>query len=206
MSESGKRICGATTKSSKGRCQMPAGWRTSHPGYGTCRLHCGATPNAITHAARLEVEDVVGQFMGTAVDVSPEEGLIACVRLAAGQLAYATQKVAALSEAEQIEHNRAGETRLHVWARVQQESIDRLARVSRMAVESGVSEKYVRAAEHAGEVMAGALSEIFDRLDLTDDQRARAPSIVHEALAALEREPGVAFTEALADPPAAEAA
>jgi len=36
-------ICGAKTRSG-GRCQLPAGWGTDHPGVGRCKLHGGATP------------------------------------------------------------------------------------------------------------------------------------------------------------------
>ena len=42
------RVCGGKTRqeTSAPLCQRPAGWGTSHPGMGRCKLHGGASPAA----------------------------------------------------------------------------------------------------------------------------------------------------------------
>lgn len=53
-------VCGAKTRTAEkeGRpCQKPAGWGTSHPGYGACRLHGGSTPVHVAKAALEQVRD-----------------------------------------------------------------------------------------------------------------------------------------------------
>lgn len=43
--------CGARTRNG-GTCARPAGWGTTHPGAGSCKLHGGSTPNGRTAGAR----------------------------------------------------------------------------------------------------------------------------------------------------------
>lgn len=48
--ESGKkRKCGARGNKTGKPCQQPAGWGTSHPGEGRCKLHGGRSPRGIDH-------------------------------------------------------------------------------------------------------------------------------------------------------------
>lgn len=42
--------CGARKRGSSGYCGQAAGWGTSHPGIGHCKLHGGSTPNQKTKA------------------------------------------------------------------------------------------------------------------------------------------------------------
>lgn len=47
-------LCGATRRQGdKSPCKRPAGWGTSHVGFGTCKLHGGSTPDSTKHAAKL---------------------------------------------------------------------------------------------------------------------------------------------------------
>jgi len=45
------RICGSQTRQSESRpvCHRPAGWGTSHPGVGRCKLHGGCSPSGPDH-------------------------------------------------------------------------------------------------------------------------------------------------------------
>lgn len=52
----GRALCGAKRRQKDGTCGKPAGWGTSHVGYGTCRLHGGNTPNQVAGATRRQVE------------------------------------------------------------------------------------------------------------------------------------------------------
>ena len=52
----GRRLCGAAKRQGGGHCRKPAGWGTSHPGRGRCRLHGGATRSQSKRAADEEIE------------------------------------------------------------------------------------------------------------------------------------------------------
>ena len=49
------RLCGARTRAG-GACRRPAGWGTTHPGYGTCKLHLGSTPTLSSSAGATALE------------------------------------------------------------------------------------------------------------------------------------------------------
>jgi hypothetical protein len=46
-------VCGGWRRAANA-CDAPAGWGTSHPGYGRCRLHFGNTPRGCVQAACAE--------------------------------------------------------------------------------------------------------------------------------------------------------
>ena len=54
MTERGMvKLCGATRRQGdKSPCRRPAGWGTSHVGFGTCKLHGGSTPDSTKHAEK----------------------------------------------------------------------------------------------------------------------------------------------------------
>lgn len=170
--------------------------------------HSGSTPNGILAAARDEAT-----VMGVAIDVEPHEALLTCVRIAAGEVAYCSQKVqelapdeaigrlielkseptVALTDAGIAETGEMGISEikdkgpeLHVWIRIRQGALDRLARFSKMAIDAGVEERRVALAERWGEDLAGVLRTILDGLQLNAKQRERAPGVVRDALEPLE--------------------
>lgn len=190
-------------------CTRPAGWGTSHPGYGCCKLHGGSTWNhtkkALFDQAEEELMEVRKAVMGEAFDVDPLDALLWCVRITAGEVSYATWKVQELGEdqailfpTEEIERQGGGANvadyerktsnrgELNIWIQVRQNSVDRLARFSKMALDAGVAERAVRLAEHAGEGLAGAIRTILTGLQLTYEQELRAPDLVRSALEELE--------------------
>jgi hypothetical protein len=67
-------FCGAMTHQGKKPCRRPAGWGTSHAGYGQCKLHGGSTRNGCLHALKLEMYDHVAKIMrARGVHLSPEQ-------------------------------------------------------------------------------------------------------------------------------------
>src|SRR3954454_8109172 len=85
--QDGNARCGARTRRGT-RCEQPAGFGTSHVGYGSCRFHGGHLPGPIKAAAR---EALIGESlrMGLSLDMRPEDLMLTAVRSAAGALQYA---------------------------------------------------------------------------------------------------------------------
>lgn len=164
-------------------------------------MRAAADEEAALEAARLE--QVV---MGVAIDIHPMDALLMTVRIAAGEVAYATRKIAELTHEEEVVRPEVETTReggadfdgathelqkqaeeLNLWVRVRQQGMDRLAKFSKMALDAGAEERRVRVAEQAGEGLALAIRAILEGLQLTPDQERRAPELVREALELLER-------------------
>lgn len=151
--------------------------------------------------------DEVRRVMGPAVEIDPMDALLVCVKIAAGEVAYATHKIEELTEEDAIgqeeivsKHEATGgdkeeswiETNrnpisLHIWIRTRRESMDRLAKYAKMAVDAGIAERQVKLAESAGDELAVAIREILDGLNLTLEQEKKAPDIVRGALVKLEQ-------------------
>lgn len=198
--DAGFSKCGAKKKNGSGNCTKPAGWGTGHPGHGRCKLHGGSSPSGSLAAAKSVV-----QSFGIQLDVDPHEALLTCLRISAGQLAYATDRVNELQpdmiigrklvtteeagySGEKGEHE-SSKTEdqgpdLHIWIRVQQECLDRTAKLAKLALDAGVEERRVRIAEETGQLFAGAIRGILADLGVADDPRA--PAIVRTHLTALE--------------------
>lgn len=184
-------------------CSRPAGWGTSHLGFGTCKLHGGSTRSSTVSAMKKEMADKT-PVMGLPLDIDPSEALLSCVRITAGEVMYATDRVAELQAEDALiadvvvtqgysaEKGRHDETRtsnaatLHLWIKARQDAVDRLARYSKMAIDVGVEERLVRAAEHIGGLMGRVLQAVLDDLSLTAEQKALAPGVVHRHLTVLE--------------------
>jgi hypothetical protein len=65
------RFCGARKRQGEGTCTRPAGWGTSHPGYGTCKLHLGSSPSG---------EAAAGALQAAAIEVANRERALEAVR------------------------------------------------------------------------------------------------------------------------------
>lgn len=191
-------LCGAPTKGTGKPCTQPAGWGTGHPGVGHCKRHLGNTP---AHAKAAAVAEA--RAMGYPIDVTPNEALIHCVRVAAGEVHYcslqiqelelkdvvvthqSTKKGVEKSELTDLEET-SNAAELNIWIRARHEAMDRLARYSKMALDAGVAERTVRLAEQWAEQIAPAFKLLLDGLGLTKAQEKKAPQLVRAAVQSLE--------------------
>lgn len=194
-------ICNAKRKNTYKRCTKEAGWGTDHAGYGACKLHGGATQGAALSAGRQ-----MAVVMGAPLDITPHEGLLYCISVTRGEVEYCNMKLREINEADALQRPvtltethedkvggggdkmtvMAGPEDLHIWIRIRQECIDRLARYCKMALSADVDERLVRMAEGMAGVLVPVLQGILDDLQLTEDQQAKAPAIVKQRLLTLE--------------------
>ena len=90
--------CGGKLKQRDGTCTQPAGWGTSHPGIGSCKLHGGSTPNHQAAAERVMAEQEAARFGLDTADVTAGEALIREVRRSAAMVDWLAARVAELGE------------------------------------------------------------------------------------------------------------
>lgn len=152
--------------------------------------------------------------MGVPLDVEPHEALLECIRIAAGEVQYASMRIAELDESEAVGAARATLTRplkeekgaedpahlveevrleapqLHVWIRVRQHAMDRLVNYSATALKAGLEERVVRVAERQGHMLAEAIRGVLRDLGVAD--RPEVASVVRKHLTLIAGQESVA--------------
>lgn len=179
--------CGARkTDGSGDTCGNEAGYGTDHIGVGACKWHGGATESGKKRAATLLAARVIGGYAGE-VDIDPVDGILWCVRMAAGEIAHINQYAALLSANDDVddEHHFAS-IKLQRLMMERAKATDRLAKYSKAALDANVAERQVRIAEGYGQILASLLSAVFEDLELTPAQRRMAPIIAERRLLEIE--------------------
>ena len=75
-----------------------------------------------------------------------------------------------------------GQVLMRLW----NEERDRVARISKAALDAGVAERQIRLAEKYGEAIAALIQGILGDLSLTRRQQAEVPQVVRRHLVALD--------------------
>ena len=200
-------ICGADT--AKGTpCKNAPGHGTEHPGVGPCSSH---DKGWATQRADIKVEryarPLLAKLTGYDIDVNPMDGLLMCVRITAAEVAYFTERMAALGEDAMVQRPSITRTtvkqkgkdtekqvvrieqeeELNLWMTARRASMRDHAHFCKMALDAGVDERIVRVQESVGEALAGAVRSILDDLRLTPEQREHVPDIVRKHLRLIGR-------------------
>ena len=191
-------LCGAK-KRGGGTCKRPAGWGTNHVGAGRCKNHTGSTPSGQV-SGLVELARPRAGTMGIPIDIDPHDAILECIRIAAGEVKYASDQIAELEEAEAVgpvqtsrplKEEKGAENReiyvtefgppaLHIWIKVRHEAMDRLAKYSKAALDAGIAERQVKVAEAQALLMAEAVRGILEDLGVAN--HPKAPKIVRSHL------------------------
>lgn len=143
---------------------------------------------------------IVAHAFARALDVTPWEGLLTAVKIAAGKVAFCEHKIGTATEDRQLEPpvkgciSEAGRTQdeqgTNLWLWVKQAELwhDKLAKVSALAIQQGVAERLVRQLELEARIMLQATHRTLDELGFSDDEKQRAVVIMSRNLLALEAE------------------
>lgn len=140
--------CGAALAGGQ-RCTNPSGFNTKHLGEGKC-YRCSQPAG-----------------LATPIRVSPAQALAGVLHLAAGQLAYATMKVAELTEEDLVVEGIG----LNPWIRLQRNLMHDVAKFAKISSDAGIDERMASLAEAQTRLMSKLLGEIADDLKLTPKQK-----------------------------------
>jgi len=174
-------ICGAMRHSDGQPCRLKKGHGTNHPGIGRCKYHTGNAPNGVAAAAR---EQAV--FMGAPKDINPIDAIMWCIRIAAGEVEWLSNRMLEIDREEWYEFTPLGK-QLHVLARERAAAQERLVKFSKDALQMGLAERAVRLAEMYGSSIAMLLKGIESELEFTPKQRAIWPQVVRTQLALMQK-------------------
>lgn len=163
------------------RCHLPAGQGTPHVGAGQCVVHGGAKRHGRTVGAWL-----MAHAFGAELDITPWEGLLRAVRVAAGKSAYCEWVISQAKSDLELEgrvfrtgegdeailvHPDTGEPLgvgefrdLSFWVKQSELWHDRMAKTSKMAVDAGVAAWQVERAEGDANAIARVLNAVLEGL------------------------------------------
>lgn len=200
-------FCRARTQKGKGPpCRRTAGWGTNHPGVGRCKNHGGSSPRAQLSGV-IELARREAAVMGVPLDIDPHEAILECIRISAGEVQYASERIAELEEADAVgaivttherplKHEKGaesysetvvetmrGQPAAHIWIEIRHQAMDRLAKYSKTALDAGVDERRVRIAEAQAMMLAAAIRGILEDLGVADNPEA--PAIMRKHLTTL---------------------
>lgn len=178
--------CGAKKKHGGGLCSYPAGWGTEHYGIGKCKFHGGSTATHVKAAATAEFRTL----LGTELEMNPLDAILWCIRIRAGEVKWLSDRIAKLQEKEWVHDTIVGK-QFHLFVRERHAASQDLVRFSQIAISLGIAERAVKLAETYGEMLARLIQGILGDLDLTAEQRAKAPSIIRHHLIVLDGGAGV---------------
>lgn len=185
------QLCGAKTRGG-GTCKKPP-----LAGATRCRLHGGASPQAQAKAAERVADAAADRALirlgVTHRNVHPAEALIELVSYQASIVDFWRHKVSELEEADLTwgrtkvkeggdDRGTTSEAKPNIAYTLLGEASDRLARYCEAALKAGVEERKVRLAESQGALVAQAIRQVLDGLNLTPAQLELVPRVVPAAL------------------------
>jgi hypothetical protein len=174
-----EETCGAFVKKRNGPCGLPRGWGTAHPGSGHCKWHFGNTSSGVKTAAK-EAGLRILKYTNP-IEIDPTTALLQELHRTAGMVQYLDSKIQRwkLDTDEEIPDGQ------QQWLRVHREERRHMVNVAKLSLDAGIAEREVQLAEQQGMLLASAIEQILDRLNLTPAQTNLIPEVVPAVLRAV---------------------
>lgn len=185
------QLCGAKTRGG-GTCQKPP-----LAGATRCRLHGGASPQALAKAQERITDAKAGRELAklgvTYRDIHPGDALVELVQYQASIVDFWRRKVSELDDADLTwgttkvkdggdDRGTTSEAKPNIAYVLLDQAQARLAEYATAALKAGVEERRVRLAESQGALVAQAIRQVLDGLNLTPAQLELVPRVVPAAL------------------------
>jgi hypothetical protein len=173
--------CGGKRHGREDPCRLPAGWGTSHPGHGRCKLHGGSSPSGraagLAAQARAEVER-----LGVVPAANPLEQLAALAAKARLWEELLSAKVAALTSLTY--DTAAGSQQVHAEILLWERALDRCgafcATLAKLDIDQRITEIQVQSAKIIGDEVAALVNRIFARTEFNCRAAAVAEVVAEE--------------------------
>ncbi|HEY5990306.1 MAG TPA: hypothetical protein VIV12_28555 [Streptosporangiaceae bacterium] len=195
--------CGGRTRGGA-PCRLPAGHGTSHPGWGRCDHHGGATPNHVAAATEAQAKAAAEKF-ALPIRTTAAQALQDELARSNGVVCWLLARVRELGEADfvwgtsqrviknagpgqgqgtpQVEVTQAA--RVHPLVSMLERERRHLANVAVEMSRLGLEARVLRLAEREGNLIAEVVRGILSDLHLTPEQQARVPEVVARRLRAV---------------------
>ena len=144
------RFCDAKKRQGEGHCERPAGWGTSHPGYGRCKLHGGSTQTGTVAAQKAEAA-AEAKKLGLTVATTPTAALSDALNRAYADVLVTGAKAASLDETGWKQHDRQGFEKPSVWVQLYWAALDRYAHLADRCTALGIEAAAVSVVQAHGQ-------------------------------------------------------
>lgn len=168
-------VCGGERRGGKGPCQLPAGYKTSHPGTGRCSWHGGASPNGTKAAREQELNEKAARELAR-LDVPPvTDPLTELARLAAQAVAWKDAMAAKVNELSSIryESENGGEqlrAEIALWERALDRCVGTLTAMAKLNIE----ERLAGIRKQTADMLERALDAALEKAGVGLDKQAEA--------------------------------
>lgn len=189
--------CGALKRNRLSRCTLTAGYGTDHLGVGYCKHHTGNTASGIKAAAKAAVMDRMNAAYGDLIEIDPGAALLQEVHRSQGVVIWIQSMLQDLTGIDLdapdqakartalLEATAFDGWQIKAYVELFFRERKHLAQTAKMTLDAGVAERQVRVEEEKVALVALAVKQIFDELDLSAAQREAFPSIARKHLALL---------------------
>jgi len=139
-------------------------------GQHVCYHHGGNTPNALVAARQRLARAEVGELLGVPREVDPGQALLEAVYLSAGDVE--TLRLQLPDPDAAVKTLVLGDG-VDVRVRMYHEAVERMAKLSKLAIDAGIAERVVRIREAEAAVLVAGFVHVLDHaeLSLSGEQR-----------------------------------
>jgi hypothetical protein len=174
--------CGGKKHQGEGTCTQPAGWGTTHPGHGRCKLHGGNSPAGRTAGAEQQARAELAK-LGVAPVADPLTELAA---ITGEVVAWKNAMAGKVNELTSLRYDGefSGEqlrSEVLLWER----ALDRCEKFLTAMARCNIDERLARVTERQTEIVAAALSAALAEMGLPADQQREAQGRVARHLRAV---------------------
>lgn len=161
-----REFCDATKQNGR-PCRRRAGDGTSHPGYGNCASHFGATP-AHVRAAALAIGEEIKVTYGLPIEVDPHVALLEELARTNGHVAWLGHLVSKIDQDDVTYLNAVGVEDTSAIVKLYQSERAHLVKTAKTAIDAGVQEREISLAEAQAQavvaVITGTLIELGQQI------------------------------------------
>lgn len=178
-------VCGAKLLKRDGTCTLPAGWGTSHVGYGRCRKHLGNTPNHRAGVVEQQARDQLARLGVPAV----EDPLSALAAITGEVIAWKDQMAGLVNQLTSVRYEAEGDNgsageQLRAEVALLERAFDRCEKFLTAMARLNIDERLARISEAQANEIIVLIVMISERLALTPEQHAAALAAVEDYFAA----------------------
>lgn len=163
--------CGGRKRQGDGTCTQAAGWGTSHPGTGRCKLHGGSTPTQTIAAERAQAETEARRLLAELDTPAVGDPLSALLTLAGQVTAWqqATAELVNRLNSVRYESARGGE-QLRAEVALYERAMDRAATVLAAVARLNIEERLARVTERQADTVVAAIDAALAAVGVSGEQ------------------------------------
>lgn len=152
------QLCGARKRQGEGTCAQAAGWGTSHPGTGPCKLHGGSTGSQSARASRIRAEGDARAVLARLGAEPIEDPLAALLKLAGQVVSWQEATASLVNGLEELryEDSKGGE-QLRSEVQLYERAMDRAASVLSAIARLNIEERLARVSEQQAAAVVAAI-------------------------------------------------